>query len=190
MTCHSHLVNLNCPLPKKGPPPRWHLSAIVRALLALLCLNPLMNARSGILVAEDDAMDALLLDRAVNKVGLPLKVQFVRDGQQAVDYLEGREKYSDREKHPLPYMLLLDLKMPFLNGFDVLTWVRNQPDLKRLLVVIFTSSSVPSDINRAYDLGANSYLTKPHSISDLQKTVELLKAYWLELNRHPEFGQF
>ena len=149
-----------------------------------------MNACSGILVAEYDAMDALLLDRAINKVGLPLKTHFVQDGQQAVDYLGRCEKYFDREKHPLPCMLLLDLKMPFLNGFDVLTWVRNQPDLKRLLVIVFTSSSQPSDINRAYDLGANSYLTKPHSINDLQKTVELLKAYWLELNRHPKFGQF
>jgi hypothetical protein len=104
---------------KKCPPPRWNLRAIVRAFSSFLCLNPLMNARSGILVAEDDAMYALLLDGAISKVGFPLKTHFVQDGQQAVDYLEGAEKYSDREKHPLPCMLLLDLKMPFLIRLEV-----------------------------------------------------------------------
>ena len=87
-------------------------------------------------------------------------MHFVRDGQEAINYLEGEAAYEDREQYPLPDLMLLDLKMPRLNGFDVLSWLRQQPGLKRLLVTVLTSSDHPNDINRAYDLGVNSYLVK------------------------------
>jgi CheY-like chemotaxis protein len=110
----------------------------------------------------------------------------VRDGQEVIDYLRGEAPFGDRNTNPLPQLLLLDLKMPRLNGFDVLDWLKRQPGLKRLLVVMFTSSEEVQDINRAYDLGANSYLVKPHAIDDLMRVIERLEKYWLEANRNPD----
>lgn len=138
-----------------------------------------------VLIAEDDPSDIFLLRRAFTLAQVPATLHFVRDGQEVIDYLEGDAKYQDRAAHPLPDLLLLDLKMPRLNGFDVLAWLRQQPGLKRLLVTILTSSDQPSDINRAYDLGANSYLLKPHNSSELSQLVAQVKRYWLDLNQRP-----
>lgn len=136
-----------------------------------------------VLVAEDDPSDVFFLRRAFAMAGLPTSLHFVRDGQEAIDYLEGDDQYSDRQTYPLPDLMLLDLKMPRLNGFDVLDWLRKQPGLKRLLVTVLTSSDQPQDINRAYDLGANSYLLKPHGSESLSEVIKQLHKYWLELNR-------
>jgi len=104
----------------------------------------------------------------------------VRDGQEVLDYLEGQGQFADRTRHPLPQLLLLDLNMPRLDGFDVLAWVREQPGLNNVLIVIFSSSDEPRDINRAYGLGASSYLVKPHSMAELTALVGRFKKYWLE----------
>src|SRR5215207_3641502 len=138
-----------------------------------------------VLIAEDDPTDIFFLRRAFSSAGLPTTLHFVRDGQEAIDYLEGERAYSNRQTYPLPDLMLLDLKMPRLNGFDVLDWLRQQPTLKRLLVTILTSSDQPQDINRAYDLGANSYLLKPHTSEHLSDLVRHLQKYWLELNHGP-----
>lgn len=138
-----------------------------------------------VLIAEDDASDVFLLKRAFTMAQIPANLHFVRDGQEAIDYLDGEAAYNDRAAHPLPDLLLLDLKMPKLNGFDVLTWLRRQPGLKRLLVTVLTSSDQPNDINRAYDLGANSYLLKPHNSSELSELVAQVKRYWFDLNQLP-----
>ena len=138
-----------------------------------------------VLVAEDDPSDVFFLKRAFTLAGVPTALHFVRDGQEAIDYLEGENGYADRETHPLPDLVLLDLKMPRMNGFDVLEWLRKQPGLKRLLVTVLTSSDQPQDINRAYDLGANSYLLKPHNSENLSELVIQVQKYWLELNRCP-----
>src|SRR5689334_20571018 len=138
-----------------------------------------------VLIAEDDPTDVFLLQRAFAAAEVPATLHIVRDGQEAIDYLEGEANYADRQAHPLPDLLLLDLKMPKLNGFDVLSWLRRQPGLKRLLVTVLTSSDQPQDINRAYDLGANSYLLKPHSSENLSELVKHVQKYWLELNRCP-----
>jgi len=138
-----------------------------------------------VLIAEDDSSDVFLLKRAFQLAQVPATLHFVRDGQEAIDYLEGQNDYKDRTEHPLPDLLLLDLKMPRLNGFDVLSWLRRQPGLKRLLVTVLTSSDQPDDINRAYDLGANSYLLKPHNSSQLSELVAQVKRYWLDLNQRP-----
>src|SRR5690349_6894965 len=134
--------------------------------------------RTRVLIAEDDPSDVFLLQRAFNAAQVPASLHFVRDGQEAIDYLEGGSNFSDRERYPLPDLMLLDLKMPRLNGFDVLSWLRQQPGLKRLLVTILTSSDQPEDINRAYDLGANSYLLKPHNSGQLSELVAQVKRYW------------
>src|SRR5262245_2907732 len=110
----------------------------------------------SILVAEDLDGDVEILKRAFSKAGGDARLHLVRDGQEAIEYLQ-----RDPNTHVLPAMLLLDLKMPRVSGFEVLEWLRKHPGLHRLIVVIFTSSDVPEDVNRAYDLGANSYLVKP-----------------------------
>jgi CheY-like chemotaxis protein len=99
----------------------------------------------------------------------------------------GEAGFSNRTNHPLPDLMLLDLKMPKLNGFDVLSWLRAKPGLKRLLVTVLTSSDQPVDINRAYDLGANSYLVKPHATENLLDLVNRVEKYWLEANQNPNY---
>jgi len=141
-----------------------------------------------ILVAEDDPTDAFFLQRAFAKTGVMVGLRFVRDGQEAIDYLRGEPPFADRAVHPLPALLLLDLKMPRLNGFEVLHWLKTQPLLKRLLVIVFSSSAEEGDINRAYDLGANSYLVKPHATEQLIDLVNRVEKYWLEANQNPCFA--
>jgi CheY-like chemotaxis protein len=138
-----------------------------------------------ILLVEDDANDVLLLQRAFQKAGLRDTLRVVRDGEQAIQYLSGQGPYANRERHPLPFLVLLDLKMPGLDGFEVLQWARAEPDLKRLLIVVLTSSHLQSDVDRAYELGANSYLVKPVEFSEMVNLIQRFEAYWTELNRIP-----
>jgi CheY-like chemotaxis protein len=139
-----------------------------------------MNEHGHILVAEDDPTDAYFFQRAFKRAGLPVLLHFVRDGQEVIDYLQGEGPFTSRTAHPLPQLILLDLKMPRLDGFEVLEWVRKQPALNNLQVVIFSSSGEPKDINRAYGLGANWYLVKPHSMDELTELVGRFKKFWLE----------
>ena len=145
-----------------------------------------MKEAQTILVAEDLPNDVLLLQQAFSKAGLDVPLHFVRDGQEAIDYLNGEQSFADRATHPMPTLLLLDLNMPRLNGFDVLKWLRRQEGLRRLPVVVFTSSSLPQDVNRAYDLGANSFLVKPHGFIEYQQAAQNLESYWLRTNQYPE----
>jgi CheY-like chemotaxis protein len=138
-----------------------------------------------ILLAEDDANDVLLIQRAFRKAGLHETLRVVRDGAQAIEYLDGRGEYADRALFPLPFLVLLDLKMPGTDGFEVLSWARSQPELKRLLIVVLTSSNFQSDVDKAYDLGANSYLVKPVEFKDMVNLIQRFEAYWTELNRIP-----
>jgi CheY-like chemotaxis protein len=135
-----------------------------------------------ILHVEDDPNDVLLFQRAFRKANLTVNIQSTTDGDKAVAYLSGAEGYADREKFPLPTLILLDLKMPRKSGLEVLAWIRGQANLRRLVVVIFTSSKHDEDLNRAYDLGANSYLVKPVGFDMLVDLVKLLHQYWLTLN--------
>ena len=141
-----------------------------------------------VLIAEDDPGDIFLLQRAFTLSGVPAGLYFVRDGQEAIDYLGGTATYTDRNEFPLPDLLLLDLKMPRKSGFEVLAWVREQPGLKRLPVVVLSSSNQNPDINRAFDLGANSYLVKPGGLDRLLELVKNLNMYWLILNEKPGMG--
>jgi CheY-like chemotaxis protein len=139
-----------------------------------------------ILVAEDDENHAFLIQRAFKQACLLNPVHFVEDGEQAVAYLKGEGKYSNREEFPLPCLLLLDLKMPNMNGFEVLEWIRQQPSLAPLRVIVLTTSGSTSDINRAYQLGANSFLTKPLDFRDFVQLSAAIKGYWVYLSRAPE----
>lgn len=146
-----------------------------------------MTAKNSILLVEDDGNDVLLLEHAFRKANLTNPIYAVNDGEQAIDYLRGREKYADRKLFPLPLLVLLDLKLPRKGGLEVLTWLREQNSpLNRLPVVVFTSSRQSIDINRAYDLGANSYLVKPADLEKLAEIVKQLDSYWFLLNERPE----
>jgi CheY-like chemotaxis protein len=125
----------------------------------------------------------LLIKRAFQKVNIANPIIVVNDGEQAVSYLAGREPYVDRA---LPMLVLLDLKLPRKSGHEVLEWLRQQPNLKRLPVVVLTASSESSDVNRAYDLGANSYLVKPVTFDALVEMVKTLNLYWLILNKRAD----
>lgn len=139
-----------------------------------------------ILLVEDDPNDVLLIQRAFRKANLVNSLEVVRDGEEAVVYLAGEGPYADRERFPLPVLMLLDLKLPRKAGLEVLGWLRQQPSLKRLPVVVLTSSRETADINRAYELCANSYLVKPVAFDALLEMVKTLNMYWLVLNQRPE----
>jgi CheY-like chemotaxis protein len=137
-------------------------------------------------VAEDDADDRLLLEIAFARAGLKLPIQFFTDGVEAIQYLEESVLRSGQTDHPCPTLLLLDLKMPRCDGFDVLRWIRTQPGLRRMVVVVFTSSDLPEDVNRAYDLGANSYLVKKN-FANLPRLLREIDLYWREANQFPDY---
>jgi CheY-like chemotaxis protein len=138
-----------------------------------------------ILHVEDDPNDVLLVERAMKKSNAGATLKSVSDGDKAVSYLKGDNGFGDREKNPVPDLVLLDLKMPRKGGLEVLTWIRAQDQFKRLPVVIFTSSKHEQDITRAYDLGANSYLVKPVGFDSLLDTLKQVYLYWASLNQRP-----
>lgn len=138
-----------------------------------------------ILLVEDDPNDANLLQRAVGKRARNCRLQHALDGETAINYLSGEGPYADRLQHPLPQIVLLDLKLPRKSGFDVLDWLKRQPRLRNLPVIVLSSSDEPQDMRRAYAAGANSYLVKPPHYTGLAAMVEKIEAYWLKLNERP-----
>lgn len=133
-------------------------------------------------MVEDDPNDAFLIQRALRHAGLPAAAH-VSDGEAAVEYLRGTDKFADRV---LPRVLLLDLKLPRLSGLEVLRWLRSEPGLETLPVVMLTSSAQQADIATAYALHANSYLVKPVDANALREMIRSLGTYWLQLNQSPE----
>jgi len=148
--------------------------------------NRMSLSEQVILLVDDDANEVLLMERAFQKANMKNRLNVARDGQQAIDYLHRQGNFADTTRYPTPILILLDLKMPGKNGFEVLEWLRRQPGLRRLLVVVLSSSNLIDDVNRAYDLGANSYLVKPGDFATLIDLVKTLGTYWLRLNRHPD----
>jgi CheY-like chemotaxis protein len=130
-----------------------------------------------VLVAEDDDNDILLLGRVFQKFGIS-RFHFVHDGQEAIDYLQARGKYSDRSKFPFPNLLITDLKMPRLGGLEVLNWVREHNHFSVIPTIVFSASGQDSDVKTAYELGANTYIQKPSSLEELQRMVTLVLEYW------------
>lgn len=149
-------------------------------------MNRLYNS-STILLVEDDQGDIFRIQRAFRKVEFHGSLEIVTDGEQAIHYLEGQPPYDDRDRYPLPILVLLDLKLPRYSGFEVLTWIRQRDsNLKHLPIVVLTSSDYQMDIDRAYELGANSYLAKPPSPDTLLDMVKAIGLYWLIHNRPPQ----
>ena len=139
-----------------------------------------------VLLVEDIDTDVLLMQHVWRDIGVPNPLQAVEDGQSAMDYLAGTGRYTDRRAHPLPCLVLLDLKLPYFTGLEVLQWIRQQPALKTLPVVVLTASSSDDDIGQAYRCGANAYLEKPMGVPKLRELVIHLHGFWLNLNRFPD----
>ena len=137
------------------------------------------HSRPTVLYVEDSADDFLLLKLASRKCGTPFSLQRAKDGEEAIAYLSGTDDYTDRDEHPLPDLVLLDLKMPRLDGFEVLQWLRANPDTRSLPVVVLAGSSFRADVRRALELGANSYGTKPATFNELEVLVDRIANVWL-----------
>ena len=129
---------------------------------------------AALLLVEDNEDDVFFMRRALTGAHVINPLYVVEDGQAAVDYLAGAGKYADRDSYPLPAVLFLDLKLPYLSGHEVLAWIRRQKELDALLVIVLTSSNEASDLSRCYALGANSYLVKPPTPDQLE---ELAKSF-------------
>jgi CheY-like chemotaxis protein len=136
------------------------------------------DANYTILLVEDDENDAMLLKMAFEKNNIPNPVHWVRDGLEAVAYLNGDDIYADRQKYPFPEVLLLDLKMPRMTGLELLAWISEHPEYKVIPTIIMTSSRQELDIENAYKLGANTYMTKPISFDQLAQMVKVTHEYW------------
>lgn len=148
----------------------------------------MMQGGGVVLLVEDNPSDVLLFQRAYTKAHISYPLQVVHDGQAAIDYLSGIAPYDNRASYPLPLVVLLDLKLPRRTGHEVLAWIRQHATLKRLPVIIFTSSRQPVDVNRAYDLATNSYLVKPATSAALADIIRLIEQYWLRTNEFPSIS--
>lgn len=145
-----------------------------------------MADMSVILVVEDRVDDVLLILRAFQKAGLPNPVQVVRNGEEAIAYLSGEGKFRNRAEYPLPILVLLDLKLPGMDGFEVLTWIRQQDGIRGIPIVVLTSSNHIKDVNRAYQLGASSFFVKEIDFEGTINFSKLLQDYWLKTARTPQ----
>ncbi|MEO5803317.1 MAG: response regulator [Verrucomicrobiota bacterium] len=138
-----------------------------------------------ILLADDDPDDRQLTQEAFSECHLANQVHFVEDGEQLMDYLLRRGKYESMKNAPLPGLVLLDLNMPRKDGREALKEIKAHPDLKRIPIVVLTTSKAEEDILRTYDLGVNSYVTKPVTFQSLVDTVKVLGKYWFEIVELP-----
>lgn len=135
-----------------------------------------------LLLVEDNEDDAFFMQQAVRDADIVNPLIHVEDGQQAIDYLAGSGRFADRGKYPLPMVVFLDLKLPLKSGHQVLTWIRAQPQFEKLIVIVLTSSNEPVDLNRSYQLGANSFVVKPPTAEQLLELAEAFKLWWLRQN--------
>lgn len=131
-----------------------------------------------VLLVEDDLNDIFLVKRAFKKANIPNPLQVVTDGAEAIHYLQGAEKYADRGLYPLPHLVVMDIKMPRKTGFEVLEWIKQDGILRRVPVVIVSSSDEVADVNRAYELGANAYMIKPMNFRSVESLFQSITHYW------------
>ncbi|MFP5213896.1 MAG: response regulator [Acidobacteriota bacterium] len=141
-----------------------------------------------ILIVEDEEAHAALTERAIRKAGFANRIDIVRDGEEAVDYLFNCGKYSDMDKYPCPGLILLDIKLPGINGIEVLRRIKEDPVLKSIPVIMLTTSKREEDITMSYSNYANSYLTKPVGFKEFEAKVMQIESYWVKLNEPPSMS--
>ena len=147
-----------------------------------------MRPEPIILLVEDCPDDLGLLRRFFSKAGLRNPLQSVPDGVEAMAYLLGRAQYADRKTYPEPNILLIDINMPRINGLELMSWLRTQPDFEHLVVIALSGSAEQEEIDRAYQMGANSYLLKPSGGAELEKVISAFYQYWVCSNHLPRIG--
>jgi CheY-like chemotaxis protein len=147
-----------------------------------------VNEGQTLLMVDDGENDLFFLRKAFAMADCRLLLQEARNGEEAISYLNGENRFYDRNKFPLPIVMLLDLNMPKKNGFDVLTWVRSELKLKPLAIIILTSSMRNEDLEHAFELGATSFLVKPSSLEELSDMMRCLCA-WIQINHFPALGK-
>jgi CheY-like chemotaxis protein len=145
-----------------------------------------ISERAVILLAEDEEDYVLLLKRAFSEAKIQNPSYVVSTGPELMSYLKGEGKFVNRDEYPLPDLLLVDIKLPGFTGLEVLGWVRSQPGLSGLRVLVLTSSDHMKDVNDAYRLGANSFLLKPYDFSDLVYLAKMIQEFWLRISKCPE----
>ena len=145
-----------------------------------------MTSEPVLLLVEDSGDDLRLLQRFFAKAGLRQPIRSVPDGVEAMSYLLGHRVYADRERYPQPNLLLIDINMPRVNGLELMSWLRTQPDFDHLIVVALSSSSDQQEINRAYQMGAHSYLLKPTAPDELESVIKAFCDYWIRSNCLPQ----
>jgi CheY-like chemotaxis protein len=146
------------------------------------------NQRLQILMADDDPDDRAFTKEALASSRLVNELRFVEDGQQLMDYLNGRGEFAAPGSAPRPGVILLDLNMPKKDGREALKEIKSDPDLRQIPVVVLTTSKAEEDVLRSYDLGANSFITKPVTFEGLVKVMTMLGQYWFEIAELPRSG--
>jgi len=140
-------------------------------------------ASRAILLVEDNPDDLFLMKRALQSARIINPLIVVETGQEAMEYLDGVGKFADRDSYPIPAAVFIDLKLPLVFGHEVLAWIRRRKEFESVVVLVLTSSDRPSDLNRCYALGANSYLIKPPTAEQLEARAKAFKWQWLEYER-------
>jgi CheY-like chemotaxis protein len=148
-----------------------------------------MKSNGTILLVEDDSTDVLLMKRMFVKAQITQQLFVAVNGMEAIDFLSKADGSHRPDKDPLPQLILLDLKIPLKSGLEVLKWIRQQPVLRRIPVIVFTSSLDRSDVNGAYDLGANGYFLKTGSLEKMHQLVVLWRDHWLVYNQNPDLHE-
>lgn len=144
------------------------------------------NGPPTLLIVEDNEDDIFFMERIFKQMGARCDFRFARDGVEAVDYLSGKGQFEDRVKHPLPTIILMDLKMPRMNGFEVLEWMQKQPEIKLIPTIVVTSSTMQEDVTRAYRAGANAVMNKPVDKDSLLQMLKTFHLYWTDYVEMPE----
>ena len=135
-----------------------------------------------ILLVEDRPDEVELMKQALHQAGITNPLRILSDGAEVIAYFEGRDRFADRGAWPLPILVLLDLKLPKRSGLDIVAWAKQDPRMKRIPVIIVTSSRETSDMEKAYAAGANSYLVKPTSFREFVETMKITGTYWIQYN--------
>ena len=144
------------------------------------------NGRPTLLVVEDSEDDIFFIERIFKQLGARCHLRFARDGFEAVEYLSGKGKFKDRTQYPIPSIILMDLKMPRKNGFEVLEWMHEQPEIKLIPTIVVTSSTLQEDVTKAYRLGANAVMNKPVDKDSLLQMLKSFHVYWTDYVEMPE----
>jgi len=144
-----------------------------------------INGHFKILLVDDSRDDTFLIRRTLEKAGMGKMCNVVVDGQEAIEYLRGEGIYADRGTYPFPTVILSDLKMPRMSGFELLRWVRQHPECAVIPTILFTSSAIESDVQAAYELGANAYMVKPTDLKEFEELLRLTCQYWTRCERPP-----